>query len=50
VGVDNEILLLAAWEIVSPGCSQVKMQNSQLLLQHLVCLDFAMLPAVMIMD
>jgi hypothetical protein len=34
----------------STGCLQIKMQNSQLLLQHHVYLDTAMLPAMMIVD
>ena len=35
-------------ESVSPGNSQIKMQDSQLLLHHHVCLDVAMLSAMMI--
>ena len=33
-----------------PGCHWIKMQNSQLLLQHHVCLDTAMLHVKMLMD
>ena len=35
---------------LSPGSSQIKMQNSQPLLQHCDCLEAAMLPVMMIMD
>lgn len=45
----KKILLLIARETVSPGCSQIKMQNSRLL-QHGVCLHSAMLPALTIMN
>jgi len=48
--VGNEILLLAGREVIPPECSQIKMQNSPLLLQYHVCLDAARLPAMMIMD
>ena len=48
-GVGFETLLLTAWKIVSSGCLQIKMHNSQLLLQHHVCLQAAMLPIMIIM-
>ena len=48
-GVSFETLLLTAWKIVSSGFLKIKMYNSQLLLQHHVCLQAAMLPAMIIM-
>jgi hypothetical protein len=35
---------------VSPGCLQIEMQNSQLLLQHHACLHAAMLPVMIGVD
>ena len=43
-------LSLAAWKTLSSDCHRIRMQISQLLLQHSVCLHTAMLPAIMIMD
>lgn len=42
--------LCIVWHTVSFYCLQIKMQKSQLLLQHHVCLDAAMLPTMIIMD
>jgi hypothetical protein len=44
-------LLLAEWKTVVLSCLPLKQdENSQLLLQYHICLDGAMLPAMMIMD
>ena len=43
-------LFQAALERHSPGCPCIQIQNSRFLLQHCVCLDAAMFPAMMIMD
>jgi hypothetical protein len=46
-----DTLLVAAGRKQSfSGCLSIKIQNSQLLLQHHACLDAAMLPALVIMD
>lgn len=37
-------------QLVSPDCSQMDMQNSQLLLQHRIYWDAAMFPDMMKMD
>lgn len=37
-------------EIVSPGYNWIKRHNSQIPLQHHVCLDIAMFPALLIVD
>jgi hypothetical protein len=42
--------LCVVWHTVSFYCLQIKMQNSQLLLQHHVCLRASMLRTMIIMD
>lgn len=37
-------------ESVSPGCSWNNRKNSQILLQHSICLDAAMLSAMMLVN
>jgi hypothetical protein len=49
-GLGFKTFLLAAREQSSPGCLLIKMQNSQLLLQHHAYLDVAMFPSMMTMD
>jgi len=47
--VSNAQALPSVKQIQSPpGCLQLKMWNSQLFLQHRVCLGAAMLPAMML--
>jgi len=46
--VGFETFLLTAWKPVSPDCFQIKMQNSQLLLQLPICLLAVMNPDMMI--
>jgi hypothetical protein len=49
VGVESSLLLVAYRRQSPPGCLWVKLKNSWILQRH-VCLDAAMLPALMIMD